>query len=83
MHKKLRLVVSRRPATVVVSRSRRFIAAFPETSRSWSADKQSENRAWIEWAARQADRMDPLVSEKPPSVLDRKRELNRWGNGVW
>lgn len=63
-------------------RLRRFITAYAGKSRSWSADKQSEYRAWVEWATRQADRMDPLVSEKPPSVLDRKRELSWWGNGV-
>ena len=62
---------------------RRFIAAYAETSRSWSADKQSEYRAWVEWATRQADRMDPLVSERPQSVLDRRSELNWWGNRVW
>lgn len=59
-------------------RPRRFITAYAEKSRSWSAEKQPEYMAWIEWATRQADRMDPLISQKPPSVLDRKRELNWW-----
>jgi len=30
---------------------------------------------WIEWATLQADRIDPFVSEKPTSLLDRKLEL--------
>jgi hypothetical protein len=30
----------------------------------------------ILWMKRQADRLDPLV-ESPPSILDRKNELNR------
>jgi hypothetical protein len=59
-------------------RLRRFIAAYTEKSQSWSAEKQPEYKAWIEWATRQADRIDPFVSEKPRSVLDRKRELNWW-----
>ena len=59
-------------------RLRRFIAAYAEKSRSWSAEKQPQQKAWVEWATRQADRIDPFVSEKPPSVLDRQRELNGW-----
>jgi hypothetical protein len=57
-------------------RLRRFIAAYEQKSRSWSADKQPEYQAWIEWATRQADRVDPFIAKKPPSVLDRKRELS-------
>ena len=53
-------------------RLRRFIAAYAEKSLSWSAEKQAEYRAWIAWATRQADRLDPFVLEKPSSVLDRK-----------
>jgi hypothetical protein len=56
-------------------RMRRFIAIYKENSKSWPAEKQPEHREWIEWAARQADRLDPFISERPPSVLDRKREL--------
>lgn len=59
-------------------RLRRFIAAYAERSRSWSADKQPKYKAWTEWATRQADRIDPFVAEKPPSVLDRKHELRSW-----
>lgn len=59
-------------------RMRRFIAAYAEKSSSWSAEKQPKYKAWIEWATQQADRADPFVSEKPPSVLDRKNELSRW-----
>jgi hypothetical protein len=59
-------------------RLRRFIAAYDEKSRSWSAEKQPQYKAWIEWAGRQADRIDPFVAEKPASVLDRKNELRSW-----
>jgi len=58
-------------------RLRRFIAAYAEKTRSWSAEKQPQYKAWIEWATCQADRIDPFVAEKPPSVLDRKHE-SRW-----
>jgi hypothetical protein len=59
-------------------RMRRFIAAYEEKSSSWPAEKQSQYKAWVEWAHRQADRIDPLVPKKPASVLDRKHELSRW-----
>jgi hypothetical protein len=59
-------------------RMRRFVAAYAERSSSWSVEKQPKYKAWIEWATQQADRVDPFVSEKPPSVLDRKNELGRW-----
>ena len=59
-------------------RMRSFIAAYAEKSSLWSVEKQPKYKAWIEWATRQADRADPFISEKPPSVLDRKNELSRW-----
>jgi hypothetical protein len=59
-------------------RLRRFITAYAERSRSWAAENRPRHKAWIEWATRQADRLDPFVSEKPPSVLDRQRDLNEW-----
>lgn len=59
-------------------RMRRFIAAYAEKARSWPAEKQSKVSAWVEWATRQADRIDPLVTEKRVSVLDRKHELRWW-----
>lgn len=59
-------------------RLRRFINAYAEKSRSWSAEKQPRYKEWIEWATRQADRIDPFVAEKPTSVLDRKHELRGW-----
>jgi hypothetical protein len=59
-------------------RLRRFIVAYAEKSRSWSAEKQPQYQAWIEWATRQADRIDPFVAEKPTSVLDRKSEVRGW-----
>jgi len=55
-----------------------FIAAYAEKSRSWSAEKQPQYKAWIEWATQQADRLDAFVSEKPTSVLDRKHEVRGW-----
>jgi len=58
-------------------RLRRFIIVYAEKSLSWSAEKQPQYKAWIEWATRQADRIDPFVAEKPASVLDRKNEL-KW-----
>ena len=57
---------------------RRFISAYAEKSHSWPAEKQPHYEAWIEWVTKQADRLDPFVSEKPASVLDRKGELNPW-----
>lgn len=59
-------------------RLRRFIAVYAEKSPSWSAEKQPQYKAWIEWAKQQADRIDPLVAEKPKSVLDRKNEVRWW-----
>ena len=59
-------------------RLRRFIWAYAEKTRAWSAEKQPHYQAWIEWATRQAGRIDPFVSDKPPSVLDRKHELTSW-----
>jgi len=59
-------------------RLRRFIAAYTEKSQSWSAENQPRYNAWIKWATRQADRIDPFVFEKPASVLDRKGELSSW-----
>jgi hypothetical protein len=56
---------------------RRFISLYAAKSGSWPAEKQPKYREWIEWASRQADRLDPFVLEKPPSVVDRKRELAR------
>ena len=38
-------------------------------------DPGSERGKWIEWAIQQADRLDPLVAEKPPSILDRAPEV--------
>jgi len=56
-------------------RLRRFIAVYAEKTASWPAEKQPKYKAWVEWATKQADRLDPFVSEKPASVLDRKHEL--------
>jgi hypothetical protein len=59
-------------------RLRSFIAVYAEKSISWSAAKQAQYKAWIEWATKQADRLDPFVLEKPASVLDQKHELRSW-----
>lgn len=59
-------------------RLRRFIAVYAEKAASWPAEKQEKYKAWVEWATKQADRLDPFVSEKPASVLDRKHELRSW-----
>jgi hypothetical protein len=59
-------------------RLRQFIVVYAKKSISWSAEKQGQYKAWIEWATKQADRLDPFVSEKPTSVLDRKHELRSW-----
>lgn len=56
---------------------RRFIAVYAEKSLSWAPEKQQKYREWAEWAAKQADRLDPFVEDRPQSVLDRKHEL-RW-----
>jgi hypothetical protein len=37
---------------------------------------------WATWALQQADRLDPLV-ESPPSILDRKSELEGWSPYGW
>jgi transcription elongation factor GreB len=47
-----------------------FVGAYTEKSISWSAEKQTQYQAWIDWATKQADRLDPFVSEKPASLLD-------------
>jgi hypothetical protein len=57
---------------------RRFIAAYAEKSRCWDGADQERHKAWIDWATQQADRIDPFVSEKPVSVLDRRHELSPW-----
>lgn len=54
---------------------RRFIAQYAKESKSWPAEKQTKYREWIDWARRQADRLDPFVSERPSSAVDRKREV--------
>jgi hypothetical protein len=60
------------------NRMRRFIAAYAEQTGVSPSEEQSEDKAWIEWAFQQADRIDPLVIEKPASVLDRKHEIRWW-----
>jgi hypothetical protein len=57
---------------------RRFIARYEAKSESWPAEERPKHREWIEWASREADRLDPFVLEKPDSVVDRKNELRRY-----
>jgi hypothetical protein len=59
------------------ARLRRFITVYAQKSRSFPAEKQSKYREWIEWATREADRLDPFVSEKPASVLDSVLQARR------
>ena len=59
-------------------RIRHFIKAYEEQSHLWPSEKRAQYKAWIKWASEQADRIDPLVIEKPASVLDRKREPSWW-----
>jgi hypothetical protein len=60
---------------------REFIAVLEQ---SWidagiDTTAESEKGKRLPWMKQQADRLDPLV-DSPPSILDRKRELNRyWG----
>lgn len=56
---------------------RRFIAVYSEKIPDCPTVNEDAAQAWITWALEQADRMDPLVSEKPRSVLDRKLEITR------
>jgi hypothetical protein len=58
-------------------RLRRFIAVYAEKTSKWTADKQSHYKEWIARARQQGDRVDPFVSEKPVSVLDRKTRAAR------
>jgi hypothetical protein len=59
-------------------RLRRFIAVYVEKTAKWSVEKQPHYKEWIQWANQQADRLDPFISDKPPSVLDRKHEIRSW-----
>lgn len=58
---------------------RDFIVAlemlWKEKGHDLSAESPKGER--ISWMKRQADRLDPLI-DSPPSILDRKNELNRW-----
>lgn len=38
----------------------------------------SEAAEWIAWATAQADRPDPLVSPRPPSILDERKKWEAW-----
>lgn len=64
---------------VRAQQTREFIVAlenlWKEKGHDLSANSTKGER--ISWMKRQADRLDPLV-ESPPSILDRKNELNRW-----
>jgi hypothetical protein len=64
---------------VRAQQTREFIVAleklWKEKGHDLSAKSPKGER--ISWMKVQADRLDPLV-ESPPSILDRKNELNRW-----
>ena len=62
---------------------REFIAVLEQSWKDAGIDTsaESEKGKRLVWMRQQADRLDPLV-DSPPSILDRKRELNRyWGWG--
>ena len=56
---------------------RGFAAVYTQKVAEWPSEKRIAASAWIAWALQQADRMDPLVLEKPYSILDRKQEIAR------
>jgi len=66
-------------------RIRKYIAAVREGALKKS-DKGEENKVleWVEWADRQADRIDPLkenpqsIVDDKPEVLQRLRSVERW-----
>lgn len=60
---------------------REFIAALEQSRKDAGIDTsaESEKGKRLAWMKLQAERLDPLV-DRPPSILDRKRDLNRyWG----
>jgi hypothetical protein len=60
-------------------RMRDFIAALEQVWSQEGHDLSSESPKGqrIGWMRQQADRKDPMVAS-PPSILDRKHELNTW-----
>lgn len=57
---------------------RRYLEAVRESTGKMEAQDLLKVLEWIEWAERQANRIDPL-KETPPSILDGKAEvLRRW-----
>jgi len=59
---------------------REFIS---ELEKNWAAEghdlsPEATNGQRLAWMKQQADRLDPFISTKPESVLDRKRELGAW-----
>lgn len=59
---------------------REFIA---ETEKTWAAQghdlsPESAKGQRVAWMKQQADRLDPLIYDKPSSILDRKKELSGW-----
>lgn len=65
-------------------RIREYILALVD-SKKQEGKELSPNTAlgrWVTWALQQADRIDPLAVS-PPSVLDRKCELDGWSPYRW
>jgi hypothetical protein len=64
---------------VLANQHREFIAAFEKAWAESGHDltAESEKGKRLLWMKQQADRLDPLVVS-PPSILDRKSELNRY-----
>jgi len=68
------------------TRIREYIAAVREEApRKTDADGRAKASEWIEWAKRQADRIDPLKAS-PPSIVDEKEKVLgrlRSAEGYW
>lgn len=61
------------------ARMREFVEALENVWKKGSDILEGSERAQkLLWMRQQADRIDPLVFEKPQSILDRKGELRSW-----
>ena len=64
---------------ILANQYREFITALEKVWAEFGHDltAESEKSKRLLWMKQQADRLDPLVAS-PPSILDRKSELNRY-----
>ena len=80
--KKIRTLKKEVAAWHRAQRIREYVAAVYETACGQkSPTEQTKVLEWVEWAERQADRIDPL-KQTPPSIVDRKDEVVRRLNSV-